>query len=90
VDQLLAESDSVRHFVVDRIEFCKGSDLTSAEIVKAYFDYCAERNWVAISSRKVELELTDIMLELFRSAKGGNVERDGKRQKGYPNVSFVE
>jgi phage/plasmid-associated DNA primase len=90
VDQLLAESDSVRHFVSDRIKSAKGADLTSMEIVEAYFDYCAEQNWVAISSRKVEIVLADIMLELFRSAKGCNVEREGKRQKGYPNVAFIE
>ena len=89
VDQLLAESDSIRHFVAERIEFAKGSDLTAAEILSAYFDYCSDRGWVAFTSKHVERELPDIMLELFRSARNTHVERDGKRQRGYPNVSFI-
>ena len=90
VDQLLAESDSIRHFVTERIESVKGSDLTAAEILSAYFDYCSDRGWVAFTSKHVERELPDIMLELFRSARNTHVERDGKRQRGYPNVSFIE
>jgi hypothetical protein len=90
VDQLLAESDSIRHFVTERIESAKGADLTASEILSAYFDYCSDKGWVAFTSKHVERELPDIMLELFRSARNTHVERDGKRQRGYPNVSFVE
>jgi hypothetical protein len=48
VDQLLAESDSIRHFVTERIRPTKGGDLTTNEIVSAYFDYCSEKGWVAM------------------------------------------
>ena len=64
--------------------------MTTGEIVQAYFDYCSEKGWVAFSSKKVERDLTDIMLEHFRSALNSHVERNGKRQKGYPNVSLAE
>jgi hypothetical protein len=58
-------------------------------MLSAYFDYCSEQGWVAFSSRQFATALPDLMLELFRSAHNTHVERDGKRQKGYPNVSFV-
>jgi hypothetical protein len=74
VDQLLEESDSVRHFVTEGIQSVKGSDLTTSEILSAYFDYCSDRGWVAFSSKHVERELSDIMLELFRSARNTHVE----------------
>jgi phage/plasmid-associated DNA primase len=45
VDQLLAESDSIRHFLIERIQPAKGSDLATGEIVSAYFDYCSEKGW---------------------------------------------
>ena len=88
IDQLLAESDSIRHFVKERIHPAEGSDLTTAEIVSAYLDYCSDQGWLAFSSKTVERNLPDLMLDLYRSALNTHVERNGKRQKGYPNVSF--
>ena len=90
IDQLLAESDSIRHFAIERIHSTTKGDLTTAEIVSAYFDYCSEKGWIAFSSKTVERSLPDIMLEHFRSALNSHVERNGKRQKGYPNACLAE
>jgi hypothetical protein len=38
-----AQSDSIRHFVAERIQAAKGSDLATNEIVSAYFEYCDEK-----------------------------------------------
>jgi len=88
VDQFLAESDSIRHFVIDRIEQSYDADLTTTEIVSAYFDYCSESGWVAFSSREVEMALPDMMLELFHSARSAHIHRGSGRQKGYPHVAL--
>ena len=90
VDQLLAESDSIRFFVTDCIKYSKNDDLTTSEIVSSYFDYCSEKGWVAFPTKIVERDLPDLMLELFRSAHSTHLLRAEKRQKGYPNVAFVE
>jgi phage/plasmid-associated DNA primase len=89
VDQFLAESDSIRHFVTDRIEQAPDCDLTTTEIVSAYFDYCSESGWVAFSSREVELALPDMMLELFHSARSTHIQRPTGRTKGYPHVALA-
>jgi P4 family phage/plasmid primase-like protien len=89
VDQFLAESDSIRHFVTDRIEEAPDCDLTTTEIVSAYFDYCSESGWVAFSSREVELALPDMMLELFHSARSTHIQRPSGRTKGYPHVALA-
>jgi hypothetical protein len=36
VDKLLAESDSVRHFVTEYIQYAKGSDLTTRDAVSVF------------------------------------------------------
>jgi hypothetical protein len=68
VEQMLAESDSIRKFITERIQFSRGSDLSTAEIIEAYFDYCSQRGWIAFPSKTVERDLPDIMMENFRSA----------------------
>ncbi len=88
VDQLLPESDSIRHFITDCIQAAQGSDLTTAEIVSAYFDYCSGMGWLAFGSRDVERALPDLMLEIFRSSLSSHISRNEKRQKGYPHVAF--
>ncbi|MFL6519181.1 MAG: bifunctional DNA primase/polymerase [Chthoniobacterales bacterium] len=91
VDQLMEESDSVRHFVRKCIKSDAGSTLTTAEIVAEYVDYCDEANWTPFTSKQVERALPDLMLELFRSGHGSNILRgEDKRQKGYPKVAFVK
>jgi putative DNA primase/helicase len=90
VDELLAESDSIRQFVSERIQPAKGRDLATNEIVSAYFDYCDEKGWTAFPSKAVEHALPDLMLELFRTSLNSHVERNDKRQKGYSNVSLAE
>jgi P4 family phage/plasmid primase-like protien len=92
VDQLMEESDSVRHFVRKCVKADAESTLTTAEIVARYVDYCDEANWTPFTSKQVERALPDLMLELFRSGHGSNILRgdDPKRQKGYPKVAFVE
>jgi phage/plasmid-associated DNA primase len=89
VDELLAESDSIRHFVIERIQYAKGKDLATNEIVSAYFDYCDEKGWTAFPSKVVEHALPDLMLELFRTSLNSHVERNDKRQKRYSNVSLA-
>ena len=89
VDQLLAESDSIRHFLIERIQPAKGCDLATGEIVSAYFDYCSEKGWTAFSFKAVERALPDLMLELFRIARNAHVVRNDKRQNGYPNVALI-
>ena len=59
-------------------------------MLSSYFDYCAARGWVAFSSRNFTTALPDLMLELFRSAHSTHIVREGKRQKGYPNIAFIQ
>jgi len=89
VVQLLAESDSLRLFVIDCIQESQdGSDLSTTEIISAYFDYCAERKWAPFPSKRAERNLADLMLEIHHSARGTHVMRGDKRVNGYRNVEL--
>jgi putative DNA primase/helicase len=91
VDSLLAESDSLRIFVKERMERHEYGDVTCAEISQAYVEFCADKGWNAQSSAVVERSLPDIMLDKFHVTKSHSIERDGKKSnRGWRKVRLKE
>jgi hypothetical protein len=89
-DTLLDESEGVHHFVSSTIQSDPVKDLTTDEIIDKYAIYCADpdRGWF-FNRRKVERELPNIMLQLFKTVPNCNISRNDKRARGYRNVTFV-
>ncbi len=90
VDALLAESDSLRHFLVENVEQNKNSDLSSHELVVAYAKYCPVKGWRPKSSMDLPGELENLMLELFGTARSNSIQRENKNAKGFRNVAFKD
>jgi phage/plasmid-associated DNA primase len=90
VERLLTESQSLRTFVKQQIVAQNGEDLTTDEIVKAYFTFCKERKFASRSIREVELELKDLMPEIHNSHYTKHASRDEKNIRGYRNVAFKQ
>ena len=88
VDSLLAESDSLRHFLNDRLEFDDQGDVTVAELLEAYAAYCPERKWRPMPSTEVKSNLETPMLELYGVTRRHDIKRDGKSQRGFSRVRF--
>ena len=88
VDSLLAESDSLRHFLQERVVVDSYGDLTSSELVEAYAAFCPEHRWQPLPITEVQRQLEGLMLELFGVSKSHGVERDGKGQRGFRGVRF--
>jgi putative DNA primase/helicase len=88
VDSLLAESDSLRHFLQDRVVTNAWSDLTVSELVEAYAAYCPERRWQPLPITEVQNKLEGLMLELFGVTKRHDVKRNDKNQRGFSGVKF--
>ncbi len=88
VDALLAESDSLRHFLVERIERDDHQDLSVPEIIEAYAEYCPSMGWNPKPITVVHRELEGLMLELFGTAKAHSVKRDGKSAKGFRRIKL--
>ncbi|MDD3374437.1 MAG: bifunctional DNA primase/polymerase [Candidatus Omnitrophica bacterium] len=88
IDALLAESDSLRHFLEDTIDRDDHMDLSVSEIVEAYAEYCPSKGWNPKPITVVHRELEGLMLELFGTSKAHSIKRDGKSVKGFRRVKF--
>ena len=88
VDSLLAESDSLRHFLQDCLLVDEYRDVTVTELVEAYAAYCPERKWQALPITEVQSNLETLMLEVFGVTKRHDIKRNDKSQRGFNGVTF--
>ena len=89
VESLLAESESLRHFLTDQVEKSDNCDLTVNEIVEAYAEYCPAKGWHALPITVIYDKLNTLMLELFQTTQSHSLGRDGKHnQRGFRRVRF--
>ena len=90
VDHLLAESESVTHFVDERVFYKRnGPGLSTEELVGAYIDFCNDHNWRPFGIKEVERALPDIMMKRHGVHVGANIMRNNKRVRGYPHVALA-
>jgi len=88
VDSLMAESDSLRHFLQACVVVDSYGDVTTSEIIEAYAAYCPEHRWQPLPITEIQRQLEGLMLETFGVSKCHGVERDGKSQRGFRGVKF--
>ena len=89
VDHLLAESESIKYFITERVFSVSGGiGLSTEELVTAYIDYCTDRGWRPYGIKQVERKLPDLMVSIHGVHVGSNITRNGKRVRGYPNVAL--
>jgi phage/plasmid-associated DNA primase len=88
VDSLLAESDSLRFFLLERVECAEGTDLSVNEIVEAYAAFCPDMGWQPLPITEIHASLEGLMLELFRVTKSHSIKRNGKSVRGFFGVSL--
>jgi phage/plasmid-associated DNA primase len=91
VDALLAESDSLRHFLKARARHSDHDkdDLATDEIIKEYARYCPDMGWNPLPITEVQRALPHLMLELFRATKSTHIKRESGRVNGYQGVTFI-
>ena len=54
VDSLLAESDSLRHFLQERVQVDPYGDVIISQLVEVYAAYCPEHRWQALPITEVQ------------------------------------
>jgi P4 family phage/plasmid primase-like protien len=86
VDALLCESDSVRHFVTKCVIPNPTGDVTVAELLTAYNDFCETQDWQAVTVRQFESQVCDHMVAIHHAHKRTDVRRFDKNQRGYARV----
>jgi phage/plasmid-associated DNA primase len=88
VDRLLAESDSLRSFLHDRLEPAPGADVSVTEILEAYAAFCPEKGWNPMPITEVQRSLEGLMLELFQVTKSHCIKRSGSSARGFFGVNL--
>lgn len=88
VDALLAESDSLKHFLMDCIEKEDHQDLSVSEIIERYAEYCPEKGWNSKPITVIQKELEGLILELFGASRSQSISRDGKSVRGFRKIKF--
>jgi hypothetical protein len=84
----LAESDSLRHFLMDNVVPDGNADISTAEIVEAYAEYCPLKGWNPKLITIIYRELESLMLELFGTSISHSISRDGRNTRGFRRVAF--
>ncbi len=93
VQGLIAESDSVREFLLRRVRrSCFPTDnITSEALYRAYLMTCEAQNWTALGQRAFSLRSEDIMVAEFRAHRAKNLDGDGaKNARGWTGVVLGE
>jgi P4 family phage/plasmid primase-like protien len=99
IEALLSESDSIRHFVDERVvkadvreqPACPNpmpADVTVNELNAAYHSFCEEKGWQPVSAHLFATKISDIMMQLHRAAKRTDIKRNDKNQRGFAHVSL--
>ena len=86
IDGLLAESDSLRKFLAERVICDADSDLTGEEIKSAYAEFCGDSGWNPLPYTLIERQLQDLMLELFHTTRSNSIKRDERALRGWRKV----
>ena len=90
VNLLLAESDSVRNFVIQCVERRDGENVSVAELQAAYFEYCDEMGWRSLTSREFGTGVSEAMLEIRHVSRRNDIRRGvDKVVRGFSNVGIV-
>lgn len=92
IDDLLAESDSIRHFVKtclaveERVE-----PVLKEEIQTAYVRFCEAKGWTAVGGNTMKSGLTDRILEIHRKTESNGIKKhDEKARRGYYGLRILE
>jgi hypothetical protein len=87
VNSLLEESESLKVFLTECVERREEADLSVAQIVETYFEFCPERGWEPLTAQQTQAQLTHLMLEIFRVSRRNDIKR-GTNVRGFAGVGF--
>lgn len=89
VERTLAESDSLRVFLVEQMRWDSALDATTDEILARYVTWSVDREFTPLSDGVAQRMLARLMPELFRSVRATDIERGGKMKRGFRHVTFT-
>jgi len=89
VNRLMDQSDSVRRFVQEGLVYRKGADITGSDLLVAYYEFCEDRGWYPFPTGELRIQLPRQMLEIHKASYRHDIDREGKRARGYKHVALT-
>ncbi|MBL9138656.1 MAG: bifunctional DNA primase/polymerase [Verrucomicrobiales bacterium] len=89
INRAIAESDSLRVFLRERVRTSSTNDLATDELLTAYAGWCADQDLHPIPESVAQKLLPTLMLELFQVARSKSVVRNGRDRNGYSRVELT-
>ena len=85
---MLLESDSLRIYLRANLVRGQSGNLTAAEILERYTNYCINTGWTPVPLAIAQRQLDGLMLELFATGESQRIKRDDKNQRGFRYVRW--
>ncbi|NBB81171.1 MAG: hypothetical protein GVY36_17320 [Verrucomicrobia bacterium] len=86
INDLLYESDSLRHFLEYYVTVEKTGHATTEQIQRAYAEFCREKKWTPIKDSIFRAKLPDLMQEIHYVSPSHNIPSSDGDQRGYRNI----
>ncbi len=83
VNNLLHESDPLTDFISTCLFLDEEGNVTTGELVEAFYAFCKEQGWGLLPQRLVEKSLPDYIYQTFGFSKRTDVKRAGTNRRGY-------
>ena len=90
IDAIIAESRTVKEFVMARLKADQHAQITVDDLTKRYLDYCAEKGWIALTDRQFQNELPKILKEVHGVVKRNDIISGDKSVRGFKGVGFFK
>src|SRR5262249_43832623 len=90
INRFIAESDSLRRFLLANLSAVSQSesDLSTDEILDAYYADCVVRELNSIPTAEAQKTLPELMKDLFAKSRSHDIKRQNKSHRGYRGVCF--
>ena len=89
VDNLLHESDGLSEFIGTALQADPNSNVTTAELLEAFREFCNKRQWSFPPQRVIERSLPEYIYEAFGLSKRTDIKRQGKNNRGYSGLRLL-
>ena len=83
VNNLLHESDPLTDFIRACLVLDEKENVTTTELVEAFYAFCKEQGWDLLPQRLVEKCLPDYIYQTFGFSRRTDVKRKGTNRRGY-------
>ena len=98
INDLLAESESVRHFIknmVEKTEKERKEDVTTEDLLDGYRNFCMDRSWSCVPDSQFMNQCCEWILKIHSCARSNDIKRKDasgalKAKRGYRNLRLID